>query len=151
MPDMRDELAEIVDDLMAVIADQALRGVVEESVGGAPVKIARRLPMKPSPAVRTPATPTPPSDPTAWTDLATQDRSAAEAPRFGSAGLKAVGDDLGDCRRCALCTQRRNIVFGVGDACADLMIIGGGPGAQEDTRGEPFVGPDRRANSVDGR
>ncbi|HMV69029.1 MAG TPA: uracil-DNA glycosylase, partial [Myxococcota bacterium] len=55
--------------------------------------------------------------------------------------LGAVRADLGDCRRCKLCEGRRQIVFGVGDPEADLMVIGEGPGEQEDLRGEPFVGP----------
>lgn len=36
--------------------------------------------------------------------------------------------------------QRQNVVFGVGDTDADLMIVGEAPGADEDRTGEPFVG-----------
>jgi DNA polymerase len=35
----------------------------------------------------------------------------------------------------------KNVVFGVGNRNADLLIIGEAPGAQEDKQGEPFVGP----------
>lgn len=45
------------------------------------------------------------------------------------------------CNRCALCEKRTNVVFGVGNPHADIMLIGEGPGEQEDLRGEPFVGP----------
>lgn len=55
-------------------------------------------------------------------------------------GLSLIRDDLGDCRRCRLHEKRTNIVFGVGDPNARLMFIGEGPGADEDRRGEPFVG-----------
>jgi DNA polymerase len=48
--------------------------------------------------------------------------------------------NVGDCRRCPLAATRRNIVFGVGDPDADLMFVGEAPGADEDRRGEPFVG-----------
>lgn len=48
--------------------------------------------------------------------------------------------NLGDCRRCPLCQSRRNIVFGVGNPEARLMFVGEAPGADEDARGEPFVG-----------
>ena len=48
--------------------------------------------------------------------------------------------NVGDCRRCALCQGRNNLVFGVGNPEADLMFIGEAPGAEEDRRGEPFVG-----------
>ena len=44
------------------------------------------------------------------------------------------------CRACALCAERKQAVPGVGDAHADWLFIGEGPGAEEDARGEPFVG-----------
>jgi len=55
--------------------------------------------------------------------------------------LKIIREDLGDCTRCPLHKQgRKQIVFGVGDPTADLMFVGEGPGADEDAKGEPFVG-----------
>jgi DNA polymerase len=45
-----------------------------------------------------------------------------------------------ECTRCELATSRTKTVFGVGDQNADWMIIGEAPGAEEDRRGEPFVG-----------
>lgn len=45
------------------------------------------------------------------------------------------------CRCCALCETRHSVVFGVGRRDAEVMLIGEGPGEQEDLRGEPFVGP----------
>lgn len=44
------------------------------------------------------------------------------------------------CTRCALARGRTRTVFGVGDHAARWMIVGEAPGAQEDRRGEPFVG-----------
>ncbi len=44
------------------------------------------------------------------------------------------------CQACGLCRQRRQAVLGVGDTAADWLFIGEGPGAEEDARGEPFVG-----------
>jgi uracil-DNA glycosylase len=66
-------------------------------------------------------------------------------PEFGVAdpvvGLKLIREDLGDCTRCKLHKQgRKQIVFGVGNPRAELMFVGEGPGADEDARGEPFVG-----------
>lgn len=58
----------------------------------------------------------------------------------GAAGLTAIREALGDCRRCRLCAERTQIVFGVGDPQARLMFIGEAPGADEDEQGEPFVG-----------
>jgi DNA polymerase len=45
-----------------------------------------------------------------------------------------------DCTRCELAQSRTQTVFGVGNQNADWMIIGEAPGAEEDRRGEPFVG-----------
>lgn len=56
-------------------------------------------------------------------------------------GLVAIREDLGDCTRCPLHKQgRKQIVFGVGNAEAELMFVGEGPGADEDEQGIPFVG-----------
>jgi DNA polymerase len=44
------------------------------------------------------------------------------------------------CTACGLCKTRKNTVFGVGDESADWMLVGEAPGAEEDERGEPFVG-----------
>ncbi len=55
--------------------------------------------------------------------------------------LQAIRIDLGDCTRCPLHQQgRKQIVFGVGNPKAELMFVGEGPGADEDEKGEPFVG-----------
>ena len=47
---------------------------------------------------------------------------------------------MADCRDCRLCEQRKQAVLGVGDVDADWLFVGEGPGAEEDERGEPFVG-----------
>lgn len=46
-----------------------------------------------------------------------------------------------NCNRCQLCQGRNNVVFGVGNPNAQIMLIGEGPGEQEDLQGKPFVGP----------
>jgi DNA polymerase len=56
------------------------------------------------------------------------------------AELRAIREDIGDCTRCVLHKGRKNLVFGVGNPHADLMFVGEGPGADEDAKGEPFVG-----------
>ncbi len=66
---------------------------------------------------------------------------AEESATDPVAALKLIREDLGDCTRCKLYKQgRKQIVFGVGNPRADLMFVGEGPGADEDTQGEPFVG-----------
>jgi uracil-DNA glycosylase family 4 len=49
-------------------------------------------------------------------------------------------DTVAACTRCKLHESRTQTVFGVGNPNADWMIIGEAPGAEEDRRGEPFVG-----------
>lgn len=44
------------------------------------------------------------------------------------------------CQRCELCVSRTNVVVGRGNYEADVMVIGEGPGQQEDETGLPFVG-----------
>ena len=45
-----------------------------------------------------------------------------------------------DCQACQLYKRRTNLVFGSGDPGAKLMFVGEAPGADEDLKGEPFVG-----------
>ena len=45
------------------------------------------------------------------------------------------------CMRCELASGRTNLVFGTGNPQAEVMLIGEGPGEQEDLQGVPFVGP----------
>ena len=44
------------------------------------------------------------------------------------------------CRKCPLCETRTNVVFGMGNPHAEVMLIGEGPGKNEDEQGLPFVG-----------
>jgi len=52
------------------------------------------------------------------------------------------------CRECKLCTTRTQTVFASGDPRARLMLIGEGPGADEDASGLPFVGRDEVLRTV---
>ena len=54
--------------------------------------------------------------------------------------LEDVRKELGDCKRCKLHRGRKTIVFGEGNERATLMLIGEGPGYDEDVQGRPFVG-----------
>lgn len=57
-----------------------------------------------------------------------------------SLSLEEVRRELGNCDRCKLHRSRRTIVFGEGSENAKLMLIGEGPGYDEDIQGRPFVG-----------
>jgi DNA polymerase len=59
---------------------------------------------------------------------------------FKAKSLEELRAAIGDCRRCKLWPGRTHLVFGVGNAKAEVMFIGEGPGRDEDLQGEPFVG-----------
>jgi DNA polymerase len=54
--------------------------------------------------------------------------------------LAEVASEASTCTRCRLAATRTQVVFGVGDPAADLLLIGEAPGFHEDRQGEPFVG-----------
>lgn len=64
----------------------------------------------------------------------------ARAARIAAMGWEELGAAVAECRACALCEKRKQAVLGVGDTAADWLFVGEGPGAEEDERGEPFVG-----------
>ncbi len=84
----------------------------------APVPVARREPPAASPPV---AAPEPPAG-------------------IGAMDWAALRQAVSECRRCVLCEKRKQAVFGVGNESAPWLFVGEGPGADEDERGEPFVG-----------
>ena len=47
---------------------------------------------------------------------------------------------VANCTRCRLCERRKHTVLGEGNRQARIMLVGEGPGAQEDEQGRPFVG-----------
>ncbi|HTD73802.1 MAG TPA: uracil-DNA glycosylase [Steroidobacteraceae bacterium] len=73
--------------------------------------------------------------------------SGVTPPSSDTAALREAGADWGElkarvaaCTRCPLSATRTQTVFGVGNLHADWLIVGEAPGAEEDRRGEPFVG-----------
>ncbi len=80
-----------------------------------------------------PPRPETPAGPDLWSGY-----GARSAPKQTTA---TVREELGECTRCPLHQGRDNIVFGVGDPGARLVVVGEAPGFHEDKQGEPFVGP----------
>lgn len=64
----------------------------------------------------------------------------APAADLASLGWDALEARILGCEGCVLCQRRKRAVPGVGDRQADWLFVGEGPGAEEDARGEPFVG-----------
>ena len=54
--------------------------------------------------------------------------------------LARAAEVVDRCRKCVIGTTRRSSVYGEGDPCAALMVVGEGPGETEDKLGRPFVG-----------
>ncbi len=54
--------------------------------------------------------------------------------------IEDLREFIGDCRRCKLHQGRTNLVFGEGSPEARLVLVGEGPGREEDLAGAPFVG-----------
>jgi uracil-DNA glycosylase len=66
---------------------------------------------------------------------------AAATEALGRADeLAALATSVAGCTRCPLAAGRTQVVFGSGDAAADLMFVGEAPGFHEDQQGVPFVG-----------
>lgn len=59
---------------------------------------------------------------------------------INSTSLSELNSLICQCQQCILGSTRKNFVFGVGNPNARVMVIGEGPGADEDEQGEPFVG-----------
>jgi len=63
-----------------------------------------------------------------------------ETEDVGGMSWPALRSSVAACTRCPLHASRTQTVFGVGNENADWLIVGEAPGAEEDRRGEPFVG-----------
>lgn len=68
--------------------------------------------------------------------LCADERSA----QIGAMNWQELKAAVAACTSCVLHKQRHQAVFGVGDERAEWLLVGEGPGAEEDARGEPFVG-----------
>ena len=66
--------------------------------------------------------------------MSLEERAARERSLERAAAVVAA------CRKCEIGSVRQNSVYGEGDPCAPLMVVGEGPGETEDKQGRPFVG-----------
>jgi len=140
-PEQRRLLLDSVRDYLEQLAEEGLEGLP----AAAPTRAA-------APKAAVPAASVPARDGVSSRDAAA---GAASPPRPASAPIEMLSrypglektatlEELrafiGDCQRCKLAPLRTHLVFGVGNPEADLMFVGEAPGADEDARGEPFVG-----------
>jgi uracil-DNA glycosylase len=73
-------------------------------------------------------------------DVAAANVRVPETDHPSTMNWESLARCVADCTKCNLHGGRTQTVFGVGNRAADWMIIGEAPGAEEDARGEPFVG-----------
>jgi DNA polymerase len=125
---MRSELRAALALQLAWGADEALDETAQD-------RLAEAAPRRPAPLVR--AAP-PPAQP------ATGAAARAEAAAEAAGSLAALRAALAAFDGCALRETATNLVFADGDPSAPVMLIGEGPGAEEDREGLPFVGPSGR-------
>lgn len=125
--------------LRQTVEAEAATPVMRGDAGGAPAaasapRAAPALAEAPAPARTSTAAPVARAP-----DVSTP---AADARRVRIAALSwaELPSDIGACTACKLCATRHKVVPGVGDRQADWLFVGEAPGAEEDARGEPFVG-----------
>jgi DNA polymerase len=114
--------------------DVYLRGAAHDAAlaGGAPAA----TPATSAASAASPA-PRPSAAPSTVPGAAAKTADSAER----GAQIAALAGTVAGCTRCRLCEGRNKVVFGTGNPDAELMLIGEGPGAEEDRQGLPFVGP----------
>ena len=93
-------------------------------------------PVPPQPPQSLPA-PTPTAATPAQTEAATLPRQASREEALAAVRALAASSDAPS----ALGTLRNTMVFAVGNPHSPIMLVGEAPGAEEEKRGEPFVGP----------
>jgi uracil-DNA glycosylase family 4 len=125
LPDRR-LLLDSISDYLAQLREEGLEGVPQQPVLAAPAPTIEPLPKAP-PHHSKPAE-------------SGSELFSAYPGLEKTQTLKELLGFIGDCKRCKLAPGRTNLVFGVGNPNAQLMFVGEGPGADEDERGEPFVG-----------
>ncbi len=101
---------------------------------------------RPAPKARTAAkaasaASVPPARAVASAALSAAPGRSAEPVSAGAQPLRVLSVEAAECTRCRLHEGRRNVVFGEGSACAQLVVVGEAPGGEEDRTGRPFVGP----------
>ncbi len=114
------------------------RAQVLEELGLGPEWVRRERPQAPASAEADVAAPSPDAAQSSMPAPATDpDVRANEILNLEWPALEAC---VAACTACPLAPTRTQTVFGVGDEAADWLFVGEGPGAEEDQRGEPFVG-----------
>lgn len=145
VPDPRAELRALTSGFLAHAELDALMGLsavpmpapaAEPAPGRAPA--AEPAPRRAvPPAARRPSSPSAPAPARAPAD----DAGLAQRRAENEQKLGALARRMAGCTQCKLSEGRTNLVFGQGDAVAEIAFVGEGPGRMEDERGLAFCGP----------
>ena len=143
MPSERNEMLATLQWLIDAGADEAIGETPIDRLAAPAARRAEPPPAEPAPrpaanpAPRPAVKPAPPAAPLASTEAALA--SARDLAR-AAGNLEELKAALDAFEGCALKQHAMNLVFGDGNPKARLMVIGEGPGADEDRQGLPFVG-----------
>jgi uracil-DNA glycosylase len=137
-PEYRRLVLDSVRDYLAQLAEEGLEGLPAPAPAAA--SAAKLRPRVPAPDGESSRTSVSPSVSQGISMSAPNDLLSRYPGLEKTASLEELRAFVGDCTRCKLAPLRTHLVFGVGNPQADLMFVGEAPGADEDARGEPFVG-----------
>lgn len=137
MPRPEAELLEIVKSLRASVRELKNWGI-RDFINSPRPPVSASAPPAPAPA----------AEPSPLAAADTRELFPGLAPKTASRppalpafrSLEEIQELLKDCSRCRLSEQRNRLVFGVGNPHAEILLVGEGPGHDEDLKGEPFVG-----------
>lgn len=115
------------------------RALILKQLGLTPVWVRRGRATEEN-ATETQQAPSAPQADTAVLSVPIQPVAPGRAAEIADMNWTQLKASAAVCTACVLHTQRRQVVFGVGDEKAEWLFVGEGPGAEEDARGEPFVG-----------
>ena len=137
LPEQRRLVLDSLRDYLGQLAEEGLEGLPAPTPARADAKrtASAASPLAVDGATTRAAATSPPRPAPAPTELLSRYPGLEK-----SATLEELSAFIGDCKRCKLAPLRTHLVFGVGNPNADLMFVGEAPGADEDARGEPFVG-----------
>ncbi|MFZ1122641.1 MAG: uracil-DNA glycosylase [Candidatus Binataceae bacterium] len=137
-PEQRRLVLDSVRDYLEQLAEEGLEGLPATTTRATAPKAAAPAASALAPdgvSSRAPAAASPPRPAPAPIELLSRYPGLEK-----TATLEELSAFIGDCQRCKLAPLRTHLVFGVGNPHSDLMFVGEAPGADEDARGEPFVG-----------
>lgn len=140
-PELRDELIYLSEIGYRELYLPPSRPGVRPGAGSAPTgSPGPRSPVPEEAPAGEPPEPRPETPPSAAASAPPEPGPGGTDAPERAAALAEVAREAEGCDRCRLWQGRKRVVFGTGDADADLMFVGEGPGAEEDRQGLPFVG-----------